>query len=416
MQLIDICEYIIDCEHKTAPIAKKGIPCVRTTDILNGRINFDNANKVEDDIYKQWTKRLEPKPYDIILAREAPVGEVGIIPEGQKACLGQRTVLIRAKKDLVNPYYLLYLFVSPILKNEMLMRVSGTTVEHLNMKDIRSIEISDLPPLGEQKAIASILSNFDAKIDLLRRQNQTLENTAQALFRRWFIDFEFPDENGKPYKSSGGKMVESEWGEIPDGWKITPLSEVTDLIKPGTNCQPKRIERGGVPFLNGRNIVDNVINCDDISYISNEDYLKIHQKWTPSENDLLITRIGTLGNVGLIRKSDLPIGVHYNIIVIRPKLEILSHELLYFFLKSGLLKEQFRAMKKQTVQEFMVIDDVCSIIWFLPKKESLRQLETAFKSVLRKILSNKFQIQTLTKTRDTLLPKLMSGQIRVKGL
>ena len=90
LQLSTLCEAIVDCEHKTAPIQPWGIPSIRTTNIKNGRIDFKNANRVSEEVYKQWTARLEPKPGDLILAREAPVGDVGIIPPNQKACLGQR--------------------------------------------------------------------------------------------------------------------------------------------------------------------------------------------------------------------------------------------------------------------------------------------------------------------------------------
>ena len=107
--LNNICLDIVDCEHKTAPIQNEGIPSIRTTDIKNGFLDFKSANKVSEETYKQWTQRLEPQPNDLILAREAPVGQVGIVPKGQRVCLGQRTVLIRPNQQKVYPFYLLYL-------------------------------------------------------------------------------------------------------------------------------------------------------------------------------------------------------------------------------------------------------------------------------------------------------------------
>jgi len=186
--LDDVCLNIVDCEHKTAPIQDIGIPSIRTTDIKNGVVDFEGANKVSEITYKKWTRRLEPQEFDLILAREAPVGEVGIIPKNQKACLGQRTVLLRPNPQKVYPYYLLFLLLSREVKHEMMIRASGSTVEHLNMSDIRGLKLPDIPPLEEQRAIASVLSCLDEKIDNLRKQNKTLEAIAQTLFKHWFID------------------------------------------------------------------------------------------------------------------------------------------------------------------------------------------------------------------------------------
>ena len=111
-----------------------------------------------------------------------------------------------------------------------MIRASGSTVEHLNMSDIRGLKLPDIPPLEEQRAIASVLSCLDEKIDNLRKQNKTLEAIAQTLFKHWFIDFEFPNDDGKPYKSSGGEMVASELGEIPKDWTVGKIEDTGKVI------------------------------------------------------------------------------------------------------------------------------------------------------------------------------------------
>jgi len=188
--LSDVCEAIVDCEHKTAPTVAFGIPSVRTANIKNGRIDFPGCNCVSEATYRQWTQRLEPRPGDLILAREAPVGEVGMVPPGQGACLGQRTVLIRPAADRVVPRFLLFLLVAPEMQHELLSRAEGSTVSHLNMSDIRALRLPPLPPLPEQRRIAHILGTLDDKIELNRRMNETLEAMAQALFKSWFVDFD----------------------------------------------------------------------------------------------------------------------------------------------------------------------------------------------------------------------------------
>ena len=156
---------IVDCEHKTASLVNKSeYISVRTSNISNGKIDFDKSNRVSKDTYDEWTRRLQPQENDIILAREAPVGEVGWIPFGKKVCLGQRTVLIRVKDEVIEPKYLLYYLVSDEVKFDLISRSTGSVVEHLNVKDIRGFELNIHSNLFEQKAIASILSSLDDKM------------------------------------------------------------------------------------------------------------------------------------------------------------------------------------------------------------------------------------------------------------
>ena len=138
---------IVDCEHKTANIVESNeFYSIRTSNISNGKIDFHGSNRISFQIYQDWTKIAIPKEGDIILAREAPVGEVGIIKKGYNICLGQRTVLLSVKNDSVDNYYLIYYLVNPVIKFELISRSTGSVVAHLNMKDIRAFEIS-IPPL-----------------------------------------------------------------------------------------------------------------------------------------------------------------------------------------------------------------------------------------------------------------------------
>ena len=165
---------ITDCEHKTAPLVDSSeFISVRTSNIQNGKIDFENSNRVSSEVYEEWTKRLKPNVGDIVLAREAPVGEVGWIPEGKKVCLGQRTVLIRITDKSINPKYLLYYLVNDEVKNDLINRSTGSVVEHLNVKDIKNFDIRIHDLLEEQVVIANIVTSLDDKIDLLHRQNAT---------------------------------------------------------------------------------------------------------------------------------------------------------------------------------------------------------------------------------------------------
>jgi type I restriction enzyme S subunit len=223
--LSDICEEIVDCLHETAPTQEEGIPSIRTSNIENGRLDLVGADKVSEETYRKWTQRSEPQPGDLILAREAPVGEVGMVPEGARVCLGQRTVQLRPDRDKVVPRYLLFLLLDQELQNRMESMAAGSTVAHLNLSDIRGMELPELPPLAVQRRIADILGALDDKIELNRRMNRTLEEMAQTLYRHWFVDFgPFQD---RPFHNS-------DFGPIPEGWEVKPFLETCDIETGGT--------------------------------------------------------------------------------------------------------------------------------------------------------------------------------------
>lgn len=344
---------------------------------------------------------LEEEEIIVVARGVGGTGDVKISPP--KSFITNLSIILLLKND-INKKFLYYL-----LKNKNLRILdSGSAQSQITINDLKEYEVF-LPNLKSQDKIASILSSLDEKIELNRKINQNLEETAQTLFKRWFIDFEFPNEEGKPYKSSGGKMIESELGEIPEGWRSFSLKDIVKQIKPGTNFQPKRLDKG-IPFLNIKNIVNSEIDLNDVKYISEVDYEKVHKTWKPQEKDILISRIGTLGLVTILKKNKLPIAVHYNFLVIKAKK--ISSYFLYFLLKSQEFQKKYDSIKKQSVQEYVTVEDVEEIKVVLP--ENLEILyEKYFISFYKEIIKNQDEIYKLKELRDYLLPKLMSGEISV---
>lgn len=170
--LDNLCELIVDCEHKTAPTQDTGYPSIRTPNIGKGNLILDDVNRVSYETYLQWTRRAIPQSGDLILAREAPAGNIAVIPENVEVCLGQRTVLIRPQKDKFESKYLAYLILSKDVQKHLLSHSRGATVEHVNMKDIRAFKIYNLIPCTEQQVIVQ-------KLDILSEQCKTLENNYQ---------------------------------------------------------------------------------------------------------------------------------------------------------------------------------------------------------------------------------------------
>lgn len=179
------CTLIVDCEHKTAPPAAPGTEygfAVGTPHIRNGRILLDSAKPIDENTYIEWTARETPRQDDLILAREAPVGQVGRIREGERICLGQRTVLLRPNLHVANASYLHYLMLSPQMQETMHSRAAGSTVPHLNVKDIRSLPIPPLPDMEEQAQVGKLLGALDEKITVNEQIAATSLNLAELAY------------------------------------------------------------------------------------------------------------------------------------------------------------------------------------------------------------------------------------------
>lgn len=173
--LDSLCELIVDCEHKTAPTQETGIPSIRTPNIGKGRLILEGVYRVSDKTYAEWTRRGEPQGGDLILAREAPAGNVAVIPEGTKVCLGQRTVLIRPKKTVFESAYLAQLLLRQNSQRRLLAHSRGATVQHINMKDIRAFKICAIPSIADQQRIVNHVNELfdteDRLVSLYRQKN-----------------------------------------------------------------------------------------------------------------------------------------------------------------------------------------------------------------------------------------------------
>lgn len=225
MRLEDACELIVDCPHSTARDEGKGFPLIRTPNIGRGRFLLENVHRVSESVYNKRNARAVPKDDDIILAREAPAGNVAIIKNGVKMCLGQRTVLLRPNKEVVNPDFLTYFLLAPEQQYGLLGTANGATVAHVNIPTIRNLKIK-LPPLKTQERIGKILSAYDDLIENNQRQIKLLEEAAQRLYKEWFVDLRFPGHENT-------KIIDG----VPEGWRMAVLSEIASVNKESISKQ-----------------------------------------------------------------------------------------------------------------------------------------------------------------------------------
>ena len=393
---------IVDCEHKTAPTVVKGdFYSVRTTNISRGKIDFDNCNRVDEEVYLQWTKRATPEAGDIILAREAPVGEVGLIKDSYKVCLGQRTVLIKLTSSEINNHYLLYYLVNPVNKNELIEMSGGSVVSHLNMKDIRAYELK-IPPLEEQSAIASVLSSLDDKIDLLHRQNKTLEQMAETLFGQWFLP-------------AGRHGVE----EAKEDWKEEILADFIS-VKHGYAFKGEYISVEPTSLIlvtPGNFKIGGGFKSDKFKYYT-KDYFP--SEYIFKADDLIVTMTDlsvdgdTLGYSALVPNNYKNEKYLHNQRV--GKIEFkssISKYFLYYLMKTEDYQWFILSGASGTSIRHTSPTSICSYKFKFPPKNKMDEFENVCSDMQKKIRNNQTQIRTLTALRDTLLPKLMSGEVRV---
>ncbi|MEG3876672.1 restriction endonuclease subunit S [Microcoleus sp. herbarium7] len=412
--LNDICELIVDCEHKTAPTQVKGYPSIRTPNIGRGRLILDNVNRVSEETYKAWTKRAIPQADDLILAREAPIGNVAIIPNNLKVCLGQRTVLIRPNQNKVEPNYLVYLLIGDEIQGKILSVSNGATVHHLNMKDIRNLELPELPSLHTQRKIAAILSAYDDLIENNTRRIEILEEMARSLYREWFVKFRFPGHEQV-------KMVDSELGLIPEGWKVISLGQILD-IKHGYAFKGEYFSKeptSDILLTPGNFKFGGGFKDDKFKYYKG----LVSDEFVLSTSDLLVTMTDlskegdTLGYPAFVPPSKELRFLHNQrlgkIILHNPQLG-LNH--LYHIFCSDSYRHHILASATGATVKHTAPDRIKSFSIALPPPEISNKFETITSSFSRKIILLNQKKQNLRQTRDLLLPKLISGEIDVENL
>lgn len=230
----DIAE-IFDGPHATPKKTLTGPYFLSISSLENGYLDLTKSAHLSEEDFKRWTKRVTPKIGDLLFSYETRLGEVALMPDNIKACLGRRMGLLRPNSKLVLSEYLLYAYLSPSFQQVIKANtITGATVNRIALTELPNFEVR-IPSMEEQKKVSALLSNIDRKMKFNNQVNSKLEAMAKTLYDYWFVQFDFPDADGKPYKSSGGKMTYNETlkREIPEGWGVSTLSSWIQSDKTG---------------------------------------------------------------------------------------------------------------------------------------------------------------------------------------
>ena len=367
MILSDVCEFIVDCPHSTAPDEGKGYPLIRTPNVGKGRLDLNGVHRVSESVYKQRIQRGAPRANDLIFAREAPAGNVALVQENQTVCLGQRTVLIRPNVQKVNPQYLVYYLLSPKPQYELLGTANGATVAHVNLPAIRNLKI-ELPEKPVQDKIGTILVTYDDLIENNQKQIKLLEEAAQRLYKEWFVDLRFPG-----YENT--KIVDG----VPEGWSRGLLKELIS-VNYGKDHK-KAPDDGNVPVYGSGGLMR---KCNKSLF---------------SGEAVLIPRKGSLNNIMYVDETFWTVDTMFYATMKQPHTAVF----VYFFVKAfDMYSMNIGAAVPSMTTKILDAMDVV-----IPDKETLEKFDKLTKTYFNKIKTLQGQNERLKTARDLLLPKLM---------
>ena len=393
MKLIDVCEFIVDCPHSTAADEGEGYPLIRTPNIGKGHFLLDGVHRVSESVYNKRNARAVPQNNDLIFAREAPAGNVAIIKNDVKMCLGQRTVLIRPNKEKVNPDFLNYFLLAPQQQYGLLGTANGSTVAHVNLPTIRDLEI-DLPPMQTQKRIADILSAYDILIENNQKQIKLLEEAAQRLCKEWFVDLRFPGHENV-------KIVDG----VPEGWKRSTLGEIASILRRGIS--PKYDDGGKYLVISQKCIRRSIMDTGEARRESKEYAPELNLQ--DADTVICSTGTGTLGRVGQVCGTYPDTTFDSHVTLVR------TENYQNFFYQAIKSQQEFLMGmgRGSTNQQELYRDVIESLQILMPTQEILNKAEKMLSSIHHKVTALNSQIFLLIEVRDRLLPKLMSGELEV---
>ena len=409
--LEDCMEAIIDYRGKTPEKTSFGIPLITAKIVKDGQINnIQEYIAIKD--YDSWMRRGLPEPGDIVMTTEAPLGEIAQL-DNRKVALGQRLITLRGNPTILNNNYLKFLMQSSFVQNQLHERATGTTVLGIKQSELRKINLV-IPPLSEQKAIAHILSSFDDKIELNRQMNETLEAMARAIFKSWFVDFDPVSAKRSGRQPAGmdtatadlfpDEFEESSLGLIPKGWRVGKLGDIAE--NPRRGVKPENITPN-TPYIGLEHMPKRSISLSDWGSVEDIN----SNKYQFYQGEILFGKLRPyFHKVGVAALDGI---CSTDILVITPKLQE-----WFSFVLSIVSSDEFinytNITSTGTRMPRTNWNDISKYEIIIPSIEIVKTFNYQLVPFVNKIKSHIFESHILATLRDTLLPKLMSGEIRVK--
>ena len=381
-----------------------GVPVIRGNNLSTGMDRFIDDGFVFITTEKANELNTWAQRDDLVFTAAGTLGQVGIIEEKskyEKYIISNKQLRLRVNRNMVKPLFAFYWFSSSKIVKIIEQRNTGSTIPLINLSVLKSLPIV-VPHLSEQVKITKILSALDEKIELNRQMNTTLEAIGQALFKHWFVDFEFPNKEGKPYKSSGGKMEETELGEVPVGWEVKPIDQIADFLN-GLALQkfpPKGDEY--LPVIKIRELRQGITESSDKASSD------IDEKYVIDDGDVLFSWSGSLtvciwcGGKGALNQY-----------LFKVTSQNYPKWFNYQWIQHYLPEFQYIAAGKATTMGHIKRHHLSETLVVVPPETLMVEINGIMDRLFNKYIQNSIESRNLVTIRDALLPKLMSGEIRV---
>lgn len=413
MKLSEAGVILLDCDHKTPEAVEAGRPYIGIPQMTSGRIDFSSARQISEADFVTWNRKTKYQRHDVVLSRRTNPGVTAIDETGTEFALGQNLVLLRADGKRVDPPILRWLVRTPEWweQIEKFMNV-GAVFSSLRCRDVPSFELT-IPPLPEQRAIAATLGALDDKIELNRKMNATLEAMARALFRDWFVDFgptRAKMEGRAPYLSP------DLWSLFPDhlddegkpeGWEVRPIRE--NCIRVTNGGTPKRDvpeywNDGHIPWLSSGEVRQKLILAT-ASHITHRGMRESSAKLVASGSSVVALYGATAGQVSYLAAE---VTTNQAVCALTPKPGFRA----FNFLKLSSETETLLGMATGSAQQNLSKTLVENFPALTAPQRTMDAFEATVALWLEKMVHNEHESRTLAQTRDLLLPRLMSGELR----
>lgn len=386
----DALEVIIDYRGKTPKKSEKGIPTLSAKSVKNNHIDYDSCYYISSDEYKRFMVRGLPQIGDVLLTTEAPLGMVAQLDRNDVG-IAQRLLTLRGKQGILDNEYLLYYLQSPIGQALLRARETGTTVTGIKQSEFRKIQI-DIPDIENQRKIGGILRRLDDKIAVNDNINKNLEQQIEMILIKTIND-----ADTQPVKLGDYLYIK---GRI--GWKGLKKSEYLPI--------------SDYRIINGESLTLSGIDWNKAGYISAERYEESPEIML-NIGDILLSKDGTIGKIGYVDKLDAPTSVASGIFVIRNTRQAeISTQFIYYLLKSKLFKAFIASRTEGSVIPHLYQKDFMEFEFQLPSPDDMKIFDNTTAAMFSLVFSNLNENERLIHLRDSLLPKLMSGELDISEL
>lgn len=387
--------------------ADKGYRALSALNVkTNGLENIESIRHANEELYRKWMKD-EIQRGDILLTSEAPAGQVMVWDSDEKILLSQRIFALRLKKEY-DSYFIKYFLQSDTGQKEINKNASGSTVFGISAKMFDLIKVPNFKK-ERQAAISKVLRCLDAKIELNNKMNRELEAMAKTLYDYWFVQFDFPDANGKPYKSSGGNMVYNEElkSEVPEGWGVRPLSRITSVSNDSVNpmlTPEKDFKHYSIPTFDATKTYGIEKGIDIRS-----------NKFSVKENDLLVSKLNPWFSrvIYPIKEDDLVCSTEF--VVWRTANDNIKNYLFMVARAKHFISHCTQSATGTSNSHKRVNPSVMMRYKVPYNADLIEKYGASISPIIKDMISKQRENQQLSAIRDWLLPMLMNGQVKVKS-